>query len=163
MWLVGASHWSCLDSVRCRVRLVEDRPLLGDGGSLLFRLSSPALVVVIIVVIAGPTAIGVLVGHRVRLTREGLREPTSIIQPALLGFVGLLLAFGLTMAVDRYGSRRSAVVDEANAIGTTYLRAQTLTEPERSASLKLLKQYTDARLALSRSAPGTPPSPVRRS
>ncbi len=38
-------------------------------------------------------------------------------------------AFGLTMAVGRYDQRRAAVVDDANAIGTTYLRAQTLREP----------------------------------
>ena len=42
---------------------------------------------------------------------------------------------------------------EANAIGTTYLRAQTLAEPMRSQSLELLKQYGDARIALSESVP----------
>ncbi len=46
-------------------------------------------------------------------------------------------------------------MDEANAIGTAYLRAQTLAEPVRSQSLTLLRQYTDSRLALSRAVPGT--------
>src|SRR4051794_3185254 len=34
---------------------------------------------------------------------------------------GLVLAFGLSLAVSRYESRRADVVNEANAIGTTYL------------------------------------------
>ena len=55
--------------------------------------------------------------------------------------MALVLAFGLTMAVGRYDQRRAAVVDDANAIGTTYLRAQTLHEPIRSESLELLGCY----------------------
>ena len=45
---------------------------------------------------------------------------------------------------------------EANAIGTTYLRAQTLPEPSRSRSLALLPRYTDTAIRLSKSVPGTP-------
>jgi hypothetical protein len=70
-----------------------------------------------------------------------------------LGLIALLLAFGLTMAVGRYESRRSAVELEANAIGTTYLRARTLAELMRSESLGLLKRYGGACIALSRSVP----------
>ena len=54
----------------------------------------------------------------------------------MLGLVGLVLAFGLSLAVGRYEARRAAVVDDANAIGTTYLRAQTLREPLRTQSLE---------------------------
>lgn len=61
----------------------------------------------------------------------------------------MLLAFGLSMGVDRYEKRRQTVVAEANAIGTTYLRAELLAEPERSRSLQMLQQYTDARIELS--------------
>ena len=43
--------------------------------------------------------------------------------------MSLALAFGLSLAVNRYETRRAAVVDESNPIGTTYLRAQTLPEP----------------------------------
>jgi hypothetical protein len=85
--------------------------------------------------------------------KGGLKEPLAIMQAALVGLVALLLAFGLTMAVGRYQARRDAVVLEANAIGTTYLRAQTLGEPMRTESLELLKRYGDARIALSESVP----------
>jgi hypothetical protein len=60
----------------------------------------------------------------------------------MLGVVGLILAFGLSLALSRYEDRRATVVDEANAIDTTYLRAQTLSEPIRSRSLELLIDYT---------------------
>jgi hypothetical protein len=120
---------------------------------VLFRLPTPALWTLVIVVVGGATGLGLVVGRRLGDRREGLREPAGAVQAALLGFVGLLLALGLTMAVGRYDGRRAAVVDEANAIGTSYLRAQTLHEPERSASLELLVAYADSRLALSDAVP----------
>jgi len=84
-----------------------------------------------------------------------VREPFAALQAALLGVVGLILAFGLALAVGRYESRRAAVVEEANAIGTTYLRAQTLAEPFRTGSLERLVRYTDTSIRLSHSVPGS--------
>jgi hypothetical protein len=78
-----------------------------------------------------------------------------VAQGTLLGLVGLLLAFGLSMAVGRYETRRSLVVQEANDIGTTYLRAQLLNEPERRRSLELLAQYADAAIAVADVVPDT--------
>jgi Flp pilus assembly protein TadB len=77
------------------------------------------------------------------------------VQAALLGLVGLLLAFGLSLAVSRYEDRRSNVVNEANAIGTTHLRAQTLAEPVRSRSLDLLVGYTRTAIRISDEIPGS--------
>jgi len=78
-----------------------------------------------------------------------------VLQGALLGFMGLILAFGLSLAIGRYETRRTAVVDDANTIGTTYLRAQTLTEPTRSRSMSLLVKYTDAEVRLTHEVPGS--------
>lgn len=86
---------------------------------------------------------------------EILREPFAALQAALLGVVGLILAFGLALAVGRYEWRRAAVVEDANRIGTTYLRAQMLAEPERSQSLDLLRRYTDTSIRLSESVPSS--------
>jgi hypothetical protein len=105
--------------------------------------------------VVGATALGLYIGGRIRHLSDSLKEPFAVLQAALLGLVGLLLAFGLALAVDRYESRRGALVTEANAIGTTYLRAQTLSEPGRSGSLALLRRYTDASVALSNSHPGS--------
>jgi hypothetical protein len=95
------------------------------------------------------------IGHTVRHNADSLREPFAVMQAALLGFMGLVLAFGLSLAVQRYEDRRAAVVMEANAIGTTYLRAQTLPEPERTTSLTLLRQFTDSSIRISNSVPGS--------
>jgi hypothetical protein len=96
---------------------------------LFFRLSSWALVLLLFATVLGATALGLVLGRRLRHRSEDLREPFAVLQAALLGVVGLVLAFGLALAVGRYESRRQAVVDEANAIGTTYLRAQTSRSP----------------------------------
>src|SRR4051794_39990251 len=85
-----------------------------------------------------------------------LREPFGVLQAALLGLVALILAFGLSLAVGRYEDRRAAVVAEANAIGTTYLRAQLLAEPARTRSLVLLRRYTDLALRVSKEVPNSP-------
>jgi hypothetical protein len=120
-----------------------------------FELSTWLLVVLIAAVVIVATAIGWRIGKAVRHRSEDLREPFSVLQGALLGFMGLVLAFGLSLAVGRYETRRAAVVDEANAIGTTYLRAETIAEPQRSQSLALLRRYTDTSLTVSRTVPGS--------
>jgi hypothetical protein len=84
---------------------------------LFFELSTWLLLILLIAVVAGATAIGLLVAKAVRGTSEELREPFSVMQAALLGFMGLVPAFGLSLAVGRCETRRAAVVDESNAIG----------------------------------------------
>jgi hypothetical protein len=66
----------------------------------------------------------------------------------MLGLLGLLLAFTFAMAVTRFEIRTHAVVDEANAIGTTALRAQMLPAANGSPALKLLREYVDARISV---------------
>lgn len=122
---------------------------------MFFRLSSWELALILLAVVVGGTALGVGLGRYLRKHSEVLREPFGVLQAALLGLVGLILAFGLSLAVGRYEDRRAAVVDEANAIGTTYLRAETLAEPQRSRSLALLKHYTDTSVHLSKEIPGS--------
>jgi hypothetical protein len=121
---------------------------------MLFRLTSPELALVLAAIVFGATGIAIMLGRRHR-ERSEMREPFAVLQGALLGVVGLILAFGLSLAVGRYQDRRAAVVDEANAIGTTYLRAQMLAEPVRSRSLALLVQYTDQSIRLGKAVPGS--------
>ncbi len=122
---------------------------------MFFRLSSLELGLFLFGIVLGTTVLGIVAGRRLREHSETLREPFGVVQAALLGLVALILAFGLTMAVGRYDSRRTAVVDDANAIGTTYLRAQTLREPIRSRSLDDLVRYTDTSIRLSGAVPGS--------
>ena len=121
---------------------------------MLFSLNSLELVLVLAAIVFGATGVAVMLGRRHR-QHSDMREPFAVLQGALLGVVGLILAFGLSLAVGRYQDRRAAVVDEANAIGTTYLRAQMLAEPVRSRSLALLVRYTDQSIRLSSAIPGS--------
>ena len=105
--------------------------------------------------ILGATALGVFLGHRVRHLAEDLKDPFGVLQAALLGVVGLLLAFGLSLAVSRYEDRRANVVTEATSVGTSYLRAQTLAEPVRSRSLGLLESHTENAIRISDEIPGS--------
>jgi hypothetical protein len=121
---------------------------------IFFRLTSWELGLIFFALILGATGLGIFLGHRVRHLSDSLKEPFGVLQGALLGVVGLLLAFGLSLAVGRYEDRRANVVTEANAIGTTYLRAQTLEEPMRTRSMDLLVRYTRSAVRISDAVPG---------
>jgi hypothetical protein len=120
-----------------------------------FRLNTFVLLLVLAGIMVGATLIGLAIGRRLGERSSSLREPFGILQGALIGFMGLVLAFGLSLAVGRYESRRGDVVTEANAIGTTYLRAQTLAEPVRTESLALLRNYSDTSITLAKTVPGS--------
>ncbi|MEZ5249645.1 MAG: hypothetical protein R2713_10655 [Ilumatobacteraceae bacterium] len=115
-----------------------------------FGMPSVLLLVLLVAVVGGATAGGVSVGRVLHRERE--HESFGVVQGALLGLVGLLLAFGLSMAVGRYDQRRAVLVAEANSIGTTYLRAELLGEPG-AASLELIREYTDRAIDLAESVP----------
>lgn len=105
--------------------------------------------------VLGATALGAFLGSRVRHLSASLTESFGVLQAALLGVVGLILAFGLSLALSRYEDRRDAIVTETNAIGTTYLRAQTLNGPVRNRSLNLLVTYTDSAVRISEYPPNS--------
>ena len=65
---------------------------------------------------------------------------------ATLALLAFLLAFVVGFGATIFNERRQLVVDEANAIGTTYLRAGYLQEPYRTEARDLLREYTDQRL-----------------
>ena len=125
---------------------------------MFFSLSSWELGFLIFAVVGGASALGVLAGRYLRANSERYREPIGVLQGALLGVVGLILAFGLSLAVGRYQDRRADVVTDANTIGTAYLRAQTIAEPQRTSSLAFLRSYNDLAIRVTYEIPA-----VRRS
>src|SRR5438046_10732182 len=96
---------------------------------MFFRLSTWELWLIIAAVVLGFVALGYLAGRVLRQHLETLREPVGVVQGALLALVGLVLAFGLSLAIGRYDSRRAAAVADANTIRTTHLRPQTPPAP----------------------------------
>lgn len=67
---------------------------------------------------------------------------------ASLALLAFLIAFVTGIAESRFDRRRGLILQEANAIGTTELRARYLVEPQRTESRELLRQYVDTRLGL---------------
>ncbi len=121
----------------------------------LFELPTAALAAVILAATVGATALGAWAGHRSRHLSEHLSEPLGVLQGALLGVVGLILAFGLSLALSRYEDRRATVVDEANMIGTAWLRAQMLEPGVRGPSLTILDRYAAQAVDVADRQPGS--------
>jgi hypothetical protein len=94
------------------------------------------------------------VGHRLgnyrRVQPDHEKEgPVGAMVGATLGLLAFLLAFTFSLAASRFDTRKDLVLEEANAIGTTYLRAGML--PERRDEIRsLLRQYVEVRTNLSR-------------
>ncbi len=88
------------------------------------------------------------VAWRLGRKRSATRQGTVSVEPssALLAVLGLLLAFTVSMAVDRFDARKQLVIDEANAIGTAELRARLLPEATRAQSRALFDAYLDRRV-----------------
>ncbi len=78
------------------------------------------------------------------------RADLGITLGGLLGLLGLLLAFTFGMAGARYEDRKSLVIEEANAIGTAWLRTDLVPEPMRSEARRALREYTQLRLEVAR-------------
>jgi hypothetical protein len=86
--------------------------------------------------------------------------PVGAMVGATLGLLAFMLAFTFGLAANRFDKRKDLVLDEANAIGTTYLRAGML--PERREEIRtLLRDYVDTRLEAVRS--GNTTEGIRRS
>jgi hypothetical protein len=82
----------------------------------------------------------------IRTEGHGASGNISALEQSLLGFLALIVGFTFLMALTRFEARRDAVLNEANAIGTTALRARLLPEPHRTETLKLLREYAKIRI-----------------
>jgi hypothetical protein len=96
--------------------------------------------------------LAVEVGYRLGQLRQKAAShekeaPVGAMVGATLGLLAFLLAFTFGMAANLFQAKREVVLDEANAIGTTYLRADFLPESRQRAVRDLLREYVDVRLA----------------
>jgi len=108
----------------------------------LWALFGITLVVVYLAVEAG-FWLGIWRQRRAEHERE---TPVGGIVGAILGLLAFILAFTFGMAASRFDTRRELVLNEANAIGTTYLRAALVPEPHRTEIRTLLRDYVNLRL-----------------
>lgn len=100
-----------------------------------------------LVVFLAAIELGFRLGLRQRdRSDDAAKSQLGALQAGLLGLLALLLGFTFNMAVSRFDVRKTLVLDEANAIGTTYLRARFLPPPHQQEAARLLKEYVAARL-----------------
>jgi hypothetical protein len=77
---------------------------------------------------------------------SGETRMTGTVVGGMLGLMAFLMAFSIGIVSGQQGERKSMVVEEANSIGTAWLRAGFLDEPDLSLSRALLQEYTEIRL-----------------
>jgi len=77
---------------------------------------------------------------------EKERIDLGIITTASLTLLALVIAFSFSMAVNRYDQRKNYEAEEANAIGTEYVRADLLPAAEATRVRELLRRYMDQRV-----------------
>jgi len=108
------------------------------------------------ILFAGGLMIGMIVvielGRRLGRRRqsraeEGARAGLGAVEGAVFTLLGLLVAFTFSGAATRFDQRRQMIVDEANAIGTAWLRLDLLPSAAQPELRDLFRRYLDARLA----------------
>ena len=118
----------------------------------MLKIIDPAIVggSIAILVFAGiilSLVIGRWVGERaIERHGAGLANVASL-EAAVFALLGLLIAFTFSGALTRFDVRRAQVVDEANAIGTAWLRIDLLPAPAQPPLRETFKKYVDSRIA----------------
>ena len=90
--------------------------------------------------------IGATVLRRRRELEESARDDFGVILGATLTLLGLIIGFSFSMAISRYDQRKLYEEEEANAIGTQYLRADLLPPADAARVKALLASYIDQRI-----------------
>ena len=116
-----------------------------------FGLPEWLMIVLFLGVMTAACETGYRLGVRSRVG-EKTQALVPIVAASILGIMGLLLGFTMSMSVSRFDGRRLLVLNEANAIETAYLRAEALPPPESAEFQELIRQYAAARLRTSQGA-----------
>jgi len=116
------------------------------------QLLDPVPILAIFVLFAILALFGYEVGFRIgrwwQARTPGEQEgPTGTLVGSILALMAFLLAVTMSMAADRFDTRRGLVLQEANAIGTTFLRAGYLPAPANDEMRELVRQYAPLRIA----------------
>ena len=103
-----------------------------------------------------------------RLGQRSLGQETDVVrsrltgvETAIFGLMGLMIAFTFSGAAARYEMRRQLIVEEANAIGTAYLRLDLLPAASQPALREKFRRYAEARIAVYRVLPDIGASDVQ--
>lgn len=122
---------------------------------LMYDFGAGLIAAVLLAVVLAAIEIGFRFGRRNRGpdVDDDSKAHINATQASTLGILALLLAFTFSLSLQRFDTRSDAVVDEANAIGTAYLRLDLLPAAAQPALREKFRAYTDARIAVYRSLP----------
>ena len=116
---------------------------------ILYAYSSLTISATLFIVILIFNEFGFRIGRFVQLNTDNeVKSLTGSIQGSILGLLALLLGFTFSMSMQRYDNRSMALIDEANAIGTTVLRVQLLPDQFQNDANDLLRKYVDLRITI---------------
>jgi hypothetical protein len=90
---------------------------------------------------------------------EPARQSVTFAVGGMIGLLAFLLGISMSMAGSRYEERRQSVLNEANAIGTSWLRAQTIGGDAGQEIQRLLRDYAKLRLSAIDGANGAADTP----
>lgn len=108
-----------------------------------------AIVTVLLLVMSAANEVGFRRGRRYDRNESDLsNSASSSLKGTIFGLVALLLGFSFSATTSRHEFRQRLVLDQANAVGTCFLRAGLLPEPSRSRLRDVLRGYVRTRLDL---------------
>jgi len=115
---------------------------------LMYDINAGLIAAVLLAIALAAIEIGFRFGRRspAAAVDDDAKAHINATQASTLGILALLLAFTFSLSLQRFDTRSDAMVDEANAIGTAYLRAQMLPAPLRDETRALLRDYVDVRV-----------------
>ena len=91
--------------------------------------------------------LGIFLRSRIKLLDKDDRDDFTLVQASTLTLMGIIIGFSFSMSVSRYDQRKIYEEEEANAIGTEYLRLDLLPAANTAARKQLLSKYLDHRIA----------------
>jgi len=105
-----------------------------------------------IIIVIVSIELGHRAGNLLQRRKKNEKGPmVSVISSSILGLLAFILAFTFGTVSDRFDARKSLVREEANQIGTLWLRTDFISEPERSETRKLIRDYLALRIDLNES------------
>jgi hypothetical protein len=119
--------------------------LVIDASTMMFALLNLAIVSVLFFGMLAMQEVGRRFAERATGS-AGQKRATGATEGAVYGMLGLFLAFTFSAAGQRFEERRHLAVEEANAIGTAWLRIDILPASAQPHLRDLFRQYVDARL-----------------
>lgn len=122
---------------------------MGETGILLVFVPSLFLIMLLVL------ETGRRIGKRYHSMEESdhHRGNRILVESAIYGLLGLLIAFTVSGAASRFDARRTLTVQEANTIGTAYLRLDLLPAAAQPELRRKFRRYAEARLAVFRLLP----------